>query len=96
MEDKKKDNYEVICMACGMALKRHEIAVQVTGQTVDFEDRICIQNTGYYFCTECAEKSRAYIAQGLKMAIARRDEQRAKLVTMDLSSLKGDAMIIGS
>ena len=94
--DQKK--YEVMCFACGMPLKRQEIAVQITGQTVDFEERIAIQNTNYELCTECAEKSRAYMAGGMKKAIERREAPKTQLQTIDLSgySLPNNPIITGS
>ena len=36
MTEDKKDIFVALCFRCGMALKVHEIAVQITGQTIDF------------------------------------------------------------
>ena len=84
--------YTVFCFSCGSALYQHEIAGQITGQTVDYNERIAIQNTNYYLCNECLEKSKAFLTGGMKMAIERREEQQQKLQEIDMSS----AILVGS
>jgi len=100
-EKEPKEIYQSMCLSCGMAIKTHEIAVQITGQTIDFNERIAIQNTNYYLCSECSEKSKSYLSGGMKRAIERRNDLRDKCAEIDLSDNLTDqriieAMIIGS
>lgn len=84
--------YTVFCFACGSALYQHEISAQITGQTVDYNERIAIQNTNYYLCNECLEKSKVFLNGGMKKAIERREEQRNKLQEIDMGSM----ILVGS
>jgi hypothetical protein len=91
----EKEIYQALCLSCGMAIKTQEIAVQITGQTIDFNERIAIQNTNYYLCSECSEKSKAYLSGGMKKATERRNDLKAQCQEIDLNGFNG-AMIIGS
>lgn len=91
MTDDKKDIFVALCLRCGMALKTHEIAIQITGQTIDFNERIAIQNTNYNLCSECSEVVKAYIEKGIKSGIDRR-----KTLSLNLEALDNDPIIVGS
>ena len=86
-EQKNASKYSCFCFACGSALYQHEIAAQITGQTVDFDERIAIQNTNYFFCRECLLKSKDYLQQGMSKAVERREEQKSRLQEIDLSDI---------
>jgi hypothetical protein len=74
-----------------MALKVHEIAVQITGQTIDFNEHIAIQNTNYNLCGECADVVKSYVEKGVKQGIERR-----KSLSVNLQTLDCDPVITGS
>ena len=91
MTEDKKDIFVALCFRCGMALKVHEIAVQITGQTIDFNEHIAIQNTNYNLCNECADVVKSYVEKGVKQGIERR-----KTLSVNLQTLDNDPVIVGS
>ena len=91
MTEEKKDIFVALCFRCGMALKVHEISVQITGQTIDFNEHIAIQNTNYNLCNECADVVKSYVEKGVKQGIERR-----KALSVNLQTLDCDPVITGS
>ena len=91
MTEDKKDIFVALCFRCGMALKVHEIAVQITGQTIDFNEHIAIQNTNYNLCNECADVVKSYVEKGVKQGIERR-----KALSVNLQTLDCNPVITGS
>ena len=91
MTEDKKDIFMALCFRCGMALKVHEISVQITGQTIDFNEHIAIQNTNYNLCNECADVVKSYVEKGIKQGIERR-----KALSVNLQTLDCDPVITGS
>ena len=87
MTEDKKDIFVALCFRCGMALKVHEIAVQITGQTTDFNEHINVQNTNYNLCSECSDVVKSYIEKGVKSGIERRKTLSLNLETIDQSSI---------
>jgi hypothetical protein len=90
-DEKNPNAFVALCFRCGMALKVHEIAVQITGQTIDFNEHIAIQNTNYNLCSECSDVVKAYIEKGIKSGIERRTT-----LSLNLEKLDYDPVIIGS
>jgi len=91
MTEEKKDIYVALCFRCGMALKVHEISVQITGQTIDFNEHIAIQNTNYNLCSECSDVVKSFVEKGVKAGIERRKELSLNLIELDC-----DPVITGS
>ena len=91
----EKNIYKAMCLSCGMPLKTHEISVQITGQTIDFNERLAIQGTNYFLCSECSERSKDHLSGGMKRAIERRNGLRDICQEIDLRE-SDKAMIIGS
>jgi len=91
MTEDKKDIFVALCFRCGMALKVHEIAVQITGQTIDFNEHIAIQGTNYNLCSECSDVVKSYVEKGVKQGIERR-----KALSVNLQTLDCDPVITGS
>ena len=91
MTEDKKDIFVALCFRCGMALKVHEIAVQITGQTINFNEHIAIQGTNYNLCNECADVVKSYVEKGVKQGIERR-----KALSVNLQTLDCDPVITGS
>jgi len=91
MTEDKKDIFVALCFRCGMALKVHEISVQITGQTIDFNEHIAIQNTNYNLCNECADVVKSYVEKGVKQGIERR-----KALSVNLQTLDCNPVITGS
>ena len=91
MTEDKKDIFVALCFRCGMALKVHEIAIQITGQTIDFNEHIAIQNTNYNLCNECADVVKSYVEKGVKQGIERR-----KALSVNLQTLDCNPVITGS
>lgn len=90
-KEQSANTFVALCFRCGMALKTHEIAIQITGQTIDFNDRIAIQNTNYNLCSECSDVVKSYIEKGVKSGIERR-----KTLSLNLESMDNDPVIVGS
>ena len=86
-----KNIYVALCFRCGMALKVHEIAIQITGQTIDFNEHIAIQGTNYNLCSECSDVVKSFIEKGVKSGIERR-----KTLSLNLTALDCDPVITGS
>jgi|WetSurSiteA1Bulk_404760.scaffolds.fasta_scaffold105611_3 hypothetical protein len=90
-EKKNPDTFVAICLRCGMALKIHEISVQIDGQTIDFNEHIAIQNTNYNLCCECSDVVKSYLEKGIKAGIERR-----KTLSLSLEELDLKPVVIGS
>lgn len=90
-KEQSQNTFVALCFRCGMALKTHEIAIQSTGQTIDFNERVAIQNTNYNLCSECSDVVKSYIEKGIKSGIDRR-----KTLSLNLESLDNDPIIVGS
>jgi len=86
-----KNIYVALCFRCGMALKVHEIAIQITGQTIDFNEHIAIQGTNYNLCSECSDVVKSFVEKGIKEGINRR-----KTLSLNLTALDNDPVIVGS
>ena len=87
----EKNIYVALCFRCGMALKVHEIAIQITGQTIDFNEHIAIQGTNYNLCSECSDVVKSFVEKGIKEGINRR-----KTLSLNLTALDNDPVIVGS
>ena len=90
-EKEPKKIYQSMCLSCGMAIKTHEIAVQITGQTIDFNEHIAIQGTNYNLCSECSDVVKSFVEKGIKEGISRR-----KTLSLNLNALDNDPVIVGS
>lgn len=88
-DDEKKPVFKALCLSCGTALYQHEIAVQISGETIDFNDRIAVQGTSYTLCNECSERVKTYLKNGMKIAIEKR-----KILSLDLNGQ--DPIVLGS
>ena len=82
--------YQVICLCCGMPLKQTEIATQFSGQTIDFDERVAMSGTAYYFCRECSDRAKSYLTGGMEKAIKRRNDLRTEIQSIDLSGVPPD------
>ena len=90
-EKEPKEIYQSMCLSCGMAIKTHEIDVQITGQTIDFNEHIAIQGTNYNLCSECSDVVKSFIEKGVKSGVERR-----KTLSLNLTALDCDPVIVGS
>ena len=90
-DENKKPVFKALCLSCGTALYQHEIAVQISGETIDFNERIAVQGTSYTLCTECSERVKGYLKNGMKEAIEKR-----KILSVNLNEMDQDPIMLGS